>query len=190
MKSISKNFRIFILFLPFFFAVLQCSEPKKEGEPLQFTLQSINKKYSLVDSTGKVRLIYFGFLSCPDVCPTTFQTISKAILSIDSSERSQIEVLYVDVDPERDSLAAIQKYLDYFMEGMIPLTGTEEELKQVAKLFRASFEKVPIDSEMKYTIDHTTSVYVVDREGYFIDKIPHGIPIEVFVEYLRKNLKK
>ena len=93
MKTISKNFCIFILFLPFFFAVLQCSKPKKEGEPLQFTLQSINKKYSLVDSTGKVRLIYFGFLSCPDVCPTTFQTISKAILNNDLEKKLKTKPL-------------------------------------------------------------------------------------------------
>lgn len=189
MKSFKKYLSALLLFLPIILAVLHCSKPKKEGNPIHFTLHTLDRNYNLEESTGKVRLIYFGFLSCPDVCPTTFQTLSKAIQSMDSLERSQIQVLYVDVDPERDTLPAIQKYLDYFMEGMIPLTGTEDELKKVAKLFRASFEKIPIDSEMKYTVDHTTSVYVVDREGYFVDKIPHGIPIEVFVEYLKKNLK-
>jgi protein SCO1 len=189
MNSYSKLFRTLFLSLGIIAVVLHCSKPKKEGNPIQFSLNTLDKKYSLEESKGKIRIIYFGFLSCPDVCPTTFQTISKSIQSMNSSERSQIEVLYVDIDPERDSLPDIQTYLDFFMKGMIPLTGSEEELKQVAKLFRASFEKIPIESEMKYTMDHTTSVYVVDREGYFVDKIPHGIPIEVFVEYLRKNLK-
>jgi hypothetical protein len=82
--------------------------------------------------------------------------------------------------------------LDYslknFRVDMIPLTGSIEELNKVASIFKASFSKVPIESNLKYTIDHTTSVYLVDREGNYIEKIPHGIPFEAFVGYLKKHL--
>ena len=177
-------FAIFLLFLN----VIHCTKHKKEGKPVNFTLNTLDRSYQLQEGNGKIRLVYFGFLSCPDVCPTTFQTISQSLKNFSSKEQSEIEILYIDVDPERDTLVSIKKYLDYFREGIIPLTGSQDELKQVASLFSASFSKIPIDSDMKYTIDHTTSVYVVDREGMYVDKIPHGIPIEVFVQYIKKHL--
>jgi protein SCO1 len=178
---------IFAIF-SFFLIVLHCSKQKNEGIPIDFTLDTIGKKYRFQEGTGKLRLVYFGFLSCPDVCPTTLQTITASLKSISEKEQDEIEVIYIDLDPERDTLPNIKKYLDYFREDMIPLTGSIEELNKVVSLFKAKFSKVPIDSKLKYTIDHTTSVYLVDREGKYIGKIPHGIPVEAFVGYLKKNL--
>jgi len=178
---------IFTIFFVFLF-VLHCSKQKKEAIPIDFTLDTIDKKFHFQDGNGKLRLIYFGFLSCPDVCPTTFQTISASMNSISAKEQSEIEIIYIDVDPERDTLSNIKKYLDYFRVDIVPLTGSIEELNKVASIFKASFSKIPIESNLKYTIDHTTSVYLVDREGNYIEKIPHGIPVEAFVGYLRKHL--
>lgn len=178
---------IFAIFLSFLI-VVHCTKLKKHGKPIDFTLSTVDRTFHLREGNGKIRLVYFGFLSCPDVCPTTFQTISQSLKNLSAKEQSEIEILYIDVDPERDTFVSIKKYLDYFREGIIPLTGSQDELKQVSILFNASFSKIPIDSDMKYTIDHTTSVYVVDREGIYVDKIPHGVPIEVFVQYIKKHL--
>jgi protein SCO1/2 len=188
MKSYHRTTIPFFVILSLFLFVLQCSKQKKEGVPVDFTLDTIGGKFHFHNGNGKLRLVYFGFLSCPDVCPTTFQTISASLKSLSAKEQSEIEAIYIDVDPERDTLPNIKKYLDYFGNNMIPLTGSSEELNKVASIFNAKFSKVPIESDLKYTIDHTTSVYLVDREGNYKEKIPYGIPVEAFVGYLKKNL--
>ncbi len=168
--------------------VIQCKPLSRNQETkIDFTLNTVDSKFVL-SKTDKIRLVYFGFLSCPDVCPTTFQTIANSMKALTEEERSKVEILFIDIDSKRDTLPQIKKYVDHFYPGIIPLSGSETELKKVAEQFNAFFMEVPIDSEMKYTMDHSTRVYVIDKDNYLIDTIPHNIPIEVFTQYIRKNL--
>jgi protein SCO1 len=168
--------------------VIQCKQFNRNQEKkVDFSLNTIDSKFVL-NKTDKIRLVYFGFLSCPDACPTTFQIISQSMKTLSEEERSKVEILFIDIDSKRDSLPQIKKYVDHFYPGIIPLSGSEDELHKVAEQFNAFFMEVPIESEMKYTMDHSTRVYVIDKDNYLIDSIPHNIPIEVFTQYIRKNL--
>jgi len=168
--------------------VIHCKQFNRNRETrIDFSLNTIDSKFVL-NKTDKIRLVYFGFLSCPDACPTTFQIIAQSMKTLSEEERSKVEILFIDIDSKRDTLPQIKKYVDYFYPGIIPLTGSEDELQKVAKQFNAFFMEVPIESELKYTMDHSTRVYVIDKDNYLIDSIPHNIPIEVFTQYIRKNL--
>ncbi len=181
----SLKLRMVLIF--FVVVVLQCYFFNRNKMKVDFTLKTVDSSYILSNSK-KLRLVYFGFLSCPDICPTTFQILAKSIESLSEEEKRKIEILFIDIDPKRDTFPQMQKYLDHFYPGIIPLTGSEKELKEVAKKLNAFFEEVPIESEMGYTIDHSTRIYVIDKDSYYLDSIPHGLPIEVVTQYIRKNL--
>jgi len=169
-------------------SVIHCKQFYRNQETkIEFSLDTIDSRFVL-NKSDKIRLVYFGFLSCPDACPTTFQIIAQSMKTLREEERSKVEILFIDIDSKRDTLPQIKKYVDHFYPGIIPLSGTQDELQKVAKQFNAFFMEVPIESEMKYTMDHSTRVYVIDRDNYLIDSIPHNIPIEVFTQYIRKNL--
>lgn len=176
--------RVFFLISIIF---LNACAPKKE--PIYFSLNTPGGVYESKQDSGKVLLVYFGFLSCPDFCPNTLQTLSTVLNSLVPENRKNVRLIFIDVDPERDTPENIKKYLDFFYPGIIGLTGTIPELKTVAGLFHASFEKVQLESKMGYTIDHSTSVYVVNAHGFLSDTIPHGTNLDVIKIIIQKQFQ-
>jgi protein SCO1 len=166
----------FLVFGLFFFQMKKPKTVTLSPTPTggNFTLHSVHGSVSLSDYKGKLVLLYFGFLSCPDVCPTTLSVYSQAFKELDARTLEQVQFLFIDVDPERDTLDALQKYTAFFHSQFLPISGSLSEVEQVAKLYGATFRKVPLSSGMKYTIDHTASVFLIDGEGKFIESIPHG----------------
>ncbi len=139
-----------------------------------FTLQSQKGSFSLTDLKGQVVILYFGFLSCPDVCPTTLTIFSSAMKELPKEQSSKVNFLFIDVDPERDGFERLLQYTQFFHSQIIPLTGSILELENVAKLYGASFQKIQIQSSLGYTIDHTTNLFIIDQRGIWIKTIPHG----------------
>lgn len=174
--NIFRSKKIIILLLVFLFSCKPTSislpDTPKGG---LFTLNSIKGAVSLSNYKGKIVLTYFGFLSCPDVCPNTLQVYSSVFHDMKQEELNRVEFLFIDVDPNRDSLESIQEYVNAFHEKFTALSGQEEELKKIAAQYGASFRKVPIDSAMEYTIDHSTGVYVLNSEGKILGVIAHGL---------------
>ena len=122
-----------------------------------------------VDETtfrGKVRLLFFGFTHCPDVCPTALSLISDLLDRL-GADAATIQPLFVTVDPERDTAEVLARYVDAFHPSIIGLTGTLAEIEGIAKAFRVYFKKVPSSSALGYTMDHTATIYVLDRGGAF-----------------------
>lgn len=154
-----------------------------------FTLRSDKGSFSLSDIKGNAVLIYFGFTFCPDVCPTTLSSVASAFKKLPPDEQSKVRLLFVDVDPERDSMERLKEYTSFFHPQFIPLTGTIPEIKKTAKLYGASFHKEAINSSMKYTMDHTASLFVVDRDGKWVNTIPHGASSEEIAAVLKGLLK-
>ncbi len=126
------------------------------------------KKVKFSDYKGKYVLIFFGYTYCPDVCPTTMLRIQETLDEL-GDYKKYIKVLFISVDPERDTPEALKKFISFYdptgkyIEG---LTGTPEEIKKVAKQFKAYYKKVPIENkEVGYLVDHSAYIYLIDPKG-------------------------
>ena len=154
-----------------------------------FTLQSDKGPVSLEDLRGKVVPIYFGFTYCPDVCITSLSSIAAALKTMTDTERAQIQPLFISIDPERDDPIKVGEYARYFYPDMIGLTGSLEDVSTVAKAHFVVFEKVPLDdSDMGYTMDHSSIFYVVGKDGIIKSLIHHGEKPSVIAQTLRDAL--
>lgn len=130
--------------------------------------------------TGRWRLLFFGFANCPDVCPTTLSTLKAALGQLRKTDpQADVAVSFVSVDPERDSTAALGKYVAFFDPAFEAATGTHEELTALTQALGVVFMKTPTGpGALDYTIDHTASVLIIDPQGRLAGVIrpPHQAP--------------
>ena len=119
---------------------------------------------TLGDFKGKVVVLAFGFTQCPDVCPTTLQNLAQTVTLLGKNGRD-VQVLFVTLDPNRDTNEVLSKYVPSFNPSFIALRGTPDETAKVAREFRVTFEKVTGSTPNSYTIDHTVGVFVLDKKG-------------------------
>ena len=118
---------------------------------------------------GKYMLMYFGFTFCPDICPTSLQIISAACRSLPDGLKSKVNIVFVSVDPERDTAEVLREYVGLFDKDLIGLTGSLEQVAQTAKAFGIYYKKVlNPDSATDYVIDHSTIIYLIGPEGHYI----------------------
>ncbi|WP_164513200.1 SCO family protein [Thiosocius teredinicola] len=151
-----------------------------------FTLTSDKGPVSLHDFKGKIVPIYFGFTHCPDVCITSLSGIAAGLKQLTDEQRAQVQPLFITIDPERDDAARVGEYARYFDPSFIGLTGTLEEITQVAQKHFVIFEKVKLDdSEMGYTMDHSSIVYVVGKNGIIRELVHHSEDPEEIAGALR-----
>ena len=131
----------------------------------EFTLmEDSGKIFHLTDHRGKVILLFFGYTSCPDVCPLTLAKLARARTLL-GAESQQVMTVFVTVDPQRDTSAKLKEYLGYFDSNAVGLTGTETQIDNVVHAYHAFYEKVPTKSASRYIINHTSIVYVIDKQG-------------------------
>jgi len=131
-----------------------------------FTLTgSDGKPFSSASLNGKPYAIFFGFTHCPDVCPVTLGRLAKLRKELDAGERP-FEILFVTVDPERDTPDEVGKYATLFNTPIIGLTGSPAAVEQVKKQFGIYSKKVP-DGQGGYSVDHTSTVLLFDKTGGF-----------------------
>jgi protein SCO1 len=141
------------------------------------TSAEIGGPFSLVDQDGKAfteanllgkpALIYFGFTYCPDVCPTSLQTMQRALLEAGPAG-SKIQPVLISVDPERDTPESLKSYVasSGFPDGLIGLTGSPEQVKAAAKTFKVGYQKVEVESSAAgYLVDHSSIMYLMDSRG-------------------------
>jgi protein SCO1/2 len=135
-----------------------------------FTLTgSDGKPFASTSLAGKPYVIFFGFTHCPDVCPTTLARLVKLRQQLKVGERP-FEILFVSVDPDRDGPAEVGKYAELFGSPIIGLTGSPAQIDQVKKQFGIFSQKVP-DQVGGYSVDHTSTVLLFDRNGKFVATI-------------------
>lgn len=157
--------------------------------------------YSLVDHTGKNvskkdflgkwLLLYFGFCHCPDICPEELEKMSE-IIEIINSDGSvpQLQPIFLSVDPDRDTPAAITEYLNDFHPTFIGLTGTNEQVKNAAQTFRVYYNAGPKDADNDYIIDHTIVMYLMNPKGNFVDYYgSRSVATQDIVDGITKNMK-
>jgi protein SCO1 len=134
--------------------------------PLDFTMTraSDGKTVTAADFKGKVVLLYFGYTFCPDVCPTTLLNISEMLKTL-RAKADQVRVLFVTVDPNRDTLPVLKEYTSAFAPQVEGLRGTADELAALAKRYRVSYSVEPAEPGHPYEVTHSAVVYVFDRDG-------------------------
>lgn len=138
------------------------------------------------DLRGKPFLVFFGFTHCPDVCPTTLFEVSEVLRGL-GPDAQRVAALFISVDPERDTPAALKDYLSSFDPNVRGLTGDPAAIAAVAKAYRAYYKKVPLEGG-DYTIDHTALVYLMDKQGRFIAPFNLRRPPEAAAADLRRYL--
>jgi protein SCO1 len=119
---------------------------------------------TLADFRGKVVVLFFGYTQCPDVCPTTLAELARVMKSL-GTDADQVQVLFVTVDPERDTRDILAHYVPAFDPRFLGLYGNPEATRAVAKEFKVFFEKRPGSTPGSYTVDHSAQVYVLDKKG-------------------------
>lgn len=137
---------------------------------------------------GRPTMVFFGFTYCPDVCPTTLSDISGWLEDL-GDEAADMNVTFISVDPERDTVEAMAEYVSYFHPAIRGWTGPEEEIAKAARDFRATYERVP-DEDGDYTMNHTASVFLFDAKGRFVTMIDYHEPREYAVPKIRRALDK
>lgn len=126
---------------------------------------------------GKAMLIYFGFTYCPDVCPMSLQVMDAALAQLSEEERAAFQPILISVDPERDTPDALKAYVesDAFPEGLQGLTGTPEQVREAARAYRVFYARIEDDGvSSDYTVDHSSLIFLMDRDGEFAEVFPHG----------------
>ena len=134
--------------------------------PPNFTLPSTQGgEFTLNEQKGMVVLLFFGYTYCPDVCPATMGTIKAALNQLSDEERQDITVIFVTIDPERDTIERLGQYLSGFNAGYVGAVPTLEDLEQLKNDYGIVAEKEEIQPDGSYLMAHTGLVYVIDRTG-------------------------
>ncbi|HMH17237.1 MAG TPA: SCO family protein [Burkholderiales bacterium] len=157
-----------------FAALTGCSASGPSFKNTDITGADYGKEFALTDHTGrprtladfhgKVVVMFFGYTRCPDVCPTTLAEL-KAVKDQLGSEGKRMQVLFVTVDPERDTATLLANYVPAFDPSFLGLYGDPAATAKVAKEFRVFYQKVPGKTPDAYTVDHTAGSYVFDPQG-------------------------
>ncbi|MCA9879088.1 MAG: SCO family protein [Thermomicrobiales bacterium] len=147
--------------------------PPAAAAPLDLADQN-GEPFSLDQVKGDVALVYFGYTTCPDVCPTTltdFQAVKEGL----GAEADRVKFVMVTIDPERDTAAKLKEYLGFFDSGIIGLRGDAAQTEEVSRDYGITVKRVEYpESATKYLLDHTALVYLIDPEGRLLLTFPYG----------------
>lgn len=155
------------------------------GGPFHLTDQT-GKPVSDQDFKGRPFLVFFGYTHCPDICPTTLFEISEVIKKL-GSDADRTGAIFITVDPERDTPAALKDYLSNFDPHLRGLTGDPAAVEAAIKAYRVYAKKVPL-KDGDYTMDHTAVVYLMDKDGHFVAPFNLKQTPEAAAEQLRRYL--
>jgi protein SCO1/2 len=137
---------------------------------------------------GKPTLIYFGYTFCPDVCPTSLLLMETAIDKLGPDAAKKVNLVFITIDPERDTQKLIKDYVGNFGPTFIGLTGTPEHVAAAARAYRVYFQKVPGKDGAPYLMDHSSIVYLLDRNGRFVTHFTHEAKAEAIAAGVERLL--
>lgn len=180
-----------------YFVAIQLVPPSFNGMVIQspqraadFTLSaSTGERVGLNDLRGKTVLLFFGYTYCPDVCPTTIADLTQAMKILGPKKAAQIQVVFVSVDPERDTPERLAEYLSYFNPDFLGMTGTPDELIAASTPFGIFYEKHEGTPATGYLVDHTATVTLIDKDGYVRMVFPYGMGADLMAGDLAHFVK-
>jgi protein SCO1/2 len=138
---------------------------------------------------GKVTVFFFGYMFCPDYCPTTMTTLNAALAKMAPEDAKQVEVVFVTVDPKRDTPDQLAKYVAAFNPNFKALYGSEEATAAVAKDWKIIYQKAQVKDEFTYLVDHSTQMYAFDKQGRIRLMIRHETGVDSIAKDLTTLLK-
>ncbi|MGA7455729.1 MAG: SCO family protein [Methyloceanibacter sp.] len=158
----------------------------------------IGGPFSLIDQTGKTvtdqdfrgryMLVFFGFTHCPDICPAELQVMSAALDEL-GPKADEVVPIFITLDPERDTQAAMGAYVKNFGQRFVGLTGSPEQIAAVAKAYKVAYAKFQQDkASSDYSIDHSALVYFMGKDGEYITHFAYGTPASKMTETLRRYI--
>ena len=142
------------------------------------------KPRTMADFRGKAVVIFFGYTQCPDVCPTTMTGMAEA-LKLLGGDAAKVQVLFVTVDPERDTQQLLAQYVPVFNPSFLGLYADAQTIARTAQEFRVFYKKQPGSTPTTYTVDHSAGSYVYDPQGRLRLYIKHGEKPEVIAKDLK-----
>lgn len=123
------------------------------------------RQRSLTDFQGKATVVFFGYTACPDICPTMLAKLADVMKAL-GGDAERVQVLFVTVDPERDSLERLKDFVPWFNPTFLGLRGDDAQTKAATEEFRVFAARKPVEGELGYVIDHSTGAYVFDPAGH------------------------
>jgi protein SCO1/2 len=196
MSHLSSNFKF--AFLSLILLLSACTQQNEKFINTDLTGLDYAKGFVLTDHNGKSRtlpdfkgkavVVFFGYTQCPDVCPTTMTEMANVMKAL-GPLADKVQVLFVTVDPERDTQALLAAYVPSFDARFLGMYGDKEATAKIASDFKIFFQKVPGKTESTYSMDHTAGSYVFDPEGRIRLFVRHGQGAEPIVHDLKILLK-
>ena len=170
-------------------ATFQSSDVTGSTFGRDFALPDFNgKERTLADFRGKAVVVFFGYTQCPDVCPTTLAALAEAMKRL-GPEADRVQVLFITVDPERDTPDLLSKYIPAFDPRFVGLRGDAEQTARTAKEFKILYQKQPGASPGSYTMDHSAGTFIFDPQGRLRLYVGLAQGPDVFAHDLRELLK-
>lgn len=168
-------------------ARVQTSGKALVGGPFKLIDQS-GKDVTDRDFRGRHMLVFFGFTHCPDICPAELQVMSAALDQL-GDEAHKVVPIFITLDPERDTQAAIADYVKHFGSNFVGLTGSPEAVAAAAKAYRVAYAKVEIQGAADgYTVDHSALVYLMDTDGEYVTHFVYGTSADKMAKTLARYL--
>jgi protein SCO1/2 len=156
-----------------------------------FTLQSAAGPVSLKDYRGKLVLVYFGYTFCPDVCPTSLAATAEGLKLLTPEELGKVAMIFVSVDPKRDTPERLKEYAEFFHPAIVGATGTAEAIAEIAKRYGVFYaEQKVATAGGGYVVDHSSDTFVIAPDGELVAKIAHATPPDQVVVAIRKHLQQ
>lgn len=159
------------------------------GTAHDFTLTSAAGEVSLSDFRGKLVLLYFGYTFCPDICPATLANVGQALREL-GNDAEDVQLIMISLDPERDTPEKLAEYTAHFHPSFIGVTGSPEQLAEVASLYGIFYQKTEGSAASGYLMDHTATLLVIDREGYLKLVFPFGVTVPEIADDLKYMLRQ
>jgi len=166
----------------------KASDVSGAGFGRDFTLTDpAGRQRTLADYRGKVVVLFFGYTQCPDVCPTTLSTLAETMKSL-GADADRVQVIFVTVDPDRDTGEIIASYVTAFNPSFVGLRGDSEAIARTAKEFKILYQKRPGRTPESYTVDHSAGTFVFDTQGRLRLYVGTGQGPDVFAHDIRELL--
>lgn len=154
-----------------------------------FTLQSADGDVSLGDFRGKLVLVYFGYTYCPDVCPTSLAATSDGLRLLTADEQARVAMIFVSVDPQRDTPARLKEYVAFFHSAIVGVTGKPEDIAEIARRYGVFYAVQKVETAGGgYVVDHSADTFVVGPDGRLQGRIVHATPPAQVAAEIRKRL--
>ena len=164
------------------------STPHLKFKKMELGLEYQGRKINFDQFLGKTVIIYFGFASCPDVCPMSLSYLNGALKDIDPSK---YQVIFISVDYKRDKPESVSKYAKYFNKNYIGVVGDQVFTERITKDFGVYYKFIEMpNSEMGYTVDHTSRFFIMNKEGSVVKSLRSDIDVDIFKNEIKEVMEQ